>query len=55
MAMEHIYVEPSDLAAQLVEQIEESCDSRGADPDQFLRSLLPMDKRDAALPPVRIL
>ncbi|QHB73508.1 hypothetical protein [Stenotrophomonas sp. 364] len=39
----------------LVEQIEESCDARGADPDQFLRSLLPMDKRDAALPPVRIL
>lgn len=39
----------------LVEQIEERCDARGADPDQFLRSLLPMDKRGAALPPVRML
>lgn len=39
----------------LVEQIEERCGANGGDPDQFLRSLLPMDKRGAALPPVRML
>lgn len=39
----------------LVEQIEERCDARGTDPNKYLRSLLPMDKRSAALPPVRIL
>lgn len=39
----------------LVEQIEERCGARGCDLDQFLRSLLTTDKRDAALPPVRVL
>ncbi|WP_349998147.1 hypothetical protein [Stenotrophomonas lacuserhaii] len=39
----------------LAEQIEERCHARGADPEQFLRSLLSMDKRGAALPPVRVL
>lgn len=43
------------LSPWLVEQIEAHCDAIGEDTDQFLRSLLPMDKRGAALPPVRTL
>jgi len=39
----------------LVEQIEERCDVSAVDPDQFLRSLLPKEKRGAALPSVRVL